>query len=213
MEKRYKRPFDLGVLLFAHLMPLTGPICLLVWTLVPLLIWLEDRGPVFYRQKRLGKDGRVFEIVKFRTMIIDAEKETGAVLSVHKDPRVTLLGRWLRKLHIDEFPQIINIIRGEMSLVGPRPERPELHELISKELPTFKQRLCVKPGIAGMAQVYGAYSADPATKLRHDIAYVGRMSARLDVWLLILSVMVTLRSILVKGRSKQAKPISDRYPL
>ena len=213
MEKKYKRPFDLGVLLFAHLMPLTAPICLLVWTVVPLLIWLDDRGPVFYRQKRLGKDGKVFEIVKFRTMAVDAERETGVVLSVHNDPRVTPVGRWLRRLHIDEFPQIINIFRGEMSLVGPRPERPELYELISKELPTFKQRLCVKPGIAGMAQVYDPYNVDSVIKLGHDMEYVRRMSVILDVRLVFLSVMVTLTSILVKRKPKQADPTVEINPL
>ena len=192
MNKIYKRPLDLGILLFVHLMPLSALICLSMWALIPLLIWLEDRGKIFYLQTRLGKDGRVFTLFKFRTMVVDAEKETGAVWATAHDPRVTRIGRLLRGTHLDEFPQIINILRGEMSLVGPRPERPELYERICKNVPEFEQRLGVRPGIAGLAQVSGPYDLDPFEKLRYDLDYIRRMSIRLDIWLIILSIGSTL---------------------
>ena len=115
----YKRAFDLAVIIIACI--LLFPLWLIIWTLVPLAIWLEDRGPVFYAQERVGRGGERFKVLKFRTMIQDAESLTGQVLAAEDDPRLTRVGKILRKLHLDEMPQVINIVRGEMSLVGPRP--------------------------------------------------------------------------------------------
>ncbi len=187
----YKRIFDLAVITLSHL--LLFPLWLLLWTVIPLVIWMEDRGPVFYMQERLGKGGRRFTIIKFRTMIRDAEALTGQVWASENDERVTKVGRTLRNLRLDEMPQVINIVKGEMSLVGPRPERPLLTEQFDFQIPGFSKRLQVKPGVAGLAQLRGGYSAKPRTKLRYDLLYIQKMNPWLDTWLLFVSVPVTIR--------------------
>ena len=189
---RYKRAFDLAVLLLAHLLLL--PVVLAVWTLIPLAIWLEDRGPIFYTQRRAGKGGRIFDLFKFRSMVVDAEQVTGAVWADEDDPRVTRVGRFLRARALDELPQIINVWRGELSLVGPRPERPELVAKFIQETPEFSRRLEVRPGLTGPAQVYGRYASRPRNKLRYDTLYIRTMSPWLDLKLLFMSVIVTLRA-------------------
>ena len=188
----YKRPFDLGVLILAHLFPLLIPVWLLLWTLIPLLVWLEDRGPIFYRQRRIGKDGRTFIVLKFRTMVVDAETATGPVWASDQDPRITRVGRLLRRTALDELPQVINILKGEMSFVGPRSERPELHEEFVRELPAFQHRLQVRPGLTGLAQVNGDYNLPPGEKLKYDLDYIARMSLGLDVKLILISLRNTL---------------------
>ncbi len=187
----YKRPFDLALLVAAHV--LLFPAWALLWTLIPLAIWLGDHGHVFYVQTRLGKDGRPFRMIKFRTMRVDAEEQTGAVWASRYDPRVTTIGRFLRKYRIDEMPQVINIWKGEMSLVGPRPERPELYEEFEKTIPGYRSRLRTRPGFAGLAQTRGRYSTHPSKKIRHDNLYIERMSPLLDLKLLAASVWVVLR--------------------
>ena len=187
---RYKRGFDLVILVFAHLLFL--PVVLAVWTLIPLAIWLEDRGPVFYTQRRAGKGGRIFDL--FRSMVVDAEQMTGAVWAEEDDPRVTRVGRFLRSRALDELPQIINVWRGELSLVGPRPERPELVARFIQETPEFSRRLEVRPGLTGTAQVYGRYASRPRNKLRYDTLYIRAMSPGLDLKLLFMSAIVTLRA-------------------
>ena len=189
---RYKRGFDLAVLLLAHLLLL--PVVLAVWTLIPLAIWLEDRGPIFYTQRRAGKGGRIFDLFKFRSMVVDAEQATGAVWAGEDDPRITRVGRFLRARALDELPQIINVWRGELSLVGPRPERPELVAKFIQETPEFSRRLEVRPGLTGPAQVYGRYASRPRNKLRYDTLYIRTMSPWLDLKLLFMSVIVTLRA-------------------
>ena len=189
----YKRAFDLAVISMACILLL--PLWLIVWIVVPLAIWLEDRGPVFYAQERVGRGGTHFRVLKFRTMIQDAESLTGQVLAAEDDPRLTGVGRILRKLHLDEMPQVINIVRGEMSLVGPRPERPALAEQYNREVPGFSQRLRVRPGIAGLAQVRGSYWTDPGYKLRYDNLYIETMSPWLDCKLLFLSVWVAIKRV------------------
>jgi len=189
-EPRYKRAFDRGVIIAAHLS--LAPVWLLLWTFIPLAIWLEDRGPVFYRQRRLGRGGRVFTVLKFRTMVPDAETDTGAVWAQSDDPRITRVGRILRPTAMDELPQLINIWRGDMSFVGPRAERPELHEEFASEIPGFSRRLEVRPGLTGLAQVCGAYDLHPAAKLAYDLEYVDRMSFRLDVTIMLRSILNTL---------------------
>ncbi len=186
----WKRPFDLAVLTLAHL--LLSPLWLLLWTAIPLATWLYDRGPVFYTQRRLGKDGRVFRVYKFRSMIPNAEEYTGAVWAADADPRITPVGRFLRARALDELPQVINMWKGDYSLVGPRAERPELAEQFSLRLPDFRRRLLVRPGMTGLAQVYGRYSTRPRDKLRYDTLYIRRMSPWLDVKLMALSVALTL---------------------
>lgn len=189
----YKRAFDLAVIFFACI--LLFPLWLIIWTLVPLAIRLEDRGPVFYAQERVGRGGERFNVLKFRTMIQDAESLTGQVLAAEDDPRLTRVGKILRKLHLDEMPQVINIVRGEMSLVGPRPERPALAEQFSREVPGFSERLRVRPGIAGLAQVRGSYWTDPGYKLKYDNLYIETMSPWLDCKLLVLAVWVAIKRV------------------
>ena len=188
--ERYKRPFDLSVLIVGHVVLL--PMWLLLWAAISLAIWMGDRGPVFYAQIRVGKDGRLFKVVKFRTMIKEAEAETGPVWAAEDDLRITRVGRVLRRFRLDEMPQVINIWKGEMSLVGPRPERPELEEQFSMEVPGFKSRLRVRPGIAGLAQVRGRYSTRPRNKLRYDDLYIDNMGLILDIKLLLMSLVVSI---------------------
>ena len=188
----YKRPFDLTILVVVHVLLL--PLWLFLWIVIPLAIRLADRGPVFYTQRRLGKNGKPFNVIKFRTMIKNAEASTGPVWASDNDSRITGVGRALRRFRLDEIPQVINIWKGEMSLVGPRPERPELAEEFSGQLPRFTMRLRVRPGIAGLAQVRGRYSTKPGDKLRYDNIYIDNMSPLLDLKLLILSVFVAIRS-------------------
>lgn len=188
---RYQRPFDLAVLVAVHILLL--PVWVLLWTVVPLAIWLGDRGHVLYGQTRLGKEGRPFRMFKFRTMVVEAESGAGAVWASSQDERQTAVGRFLRRYRIDEVPQVINMLRGEMSLVGPRPERPELHAEFERATPGFGLRLRVRPGLAGLAQVRGRYSTRPRDKLRYDRLYIERMGPLLDLKLLAASVWVTMR--------------------
>ena len=191
-DQRYNRTLDLSILVVAHTFPPLVAVWALLWVLIPLAIWLEDRGSVFYSQQRVGKNGRVFNVRKFRTMIPDAERYSGAVWSTNNDPRVTRVGRVLRWTALDELPQLLNIWKGEMSLVGPRAERPELHEQFVREIPGFERRLDVRPGLTGLAQVKGAYDLDPAEKLRYDLEYIRIMSLVLDMKLILLSIRNTL---------------------
>ena len=191
-SEQYKRAFDLLILLAAHVLLL--PVFFALWIVIPLAIWLEDRGPVFYYQRRTGKGGRVFWLVKFRSMIADAEASTGPVWAFEHDDRVTRVGRFLRATALDELPQLINVLKGDLSMVGPRPERPELVEKFAQKIPHFLQRLQVKPGLTGVAQVYGRYSSLPRHKLHYDMLYIRKMSLLLDIKLLLVSVLVTVRA-------------------
>ena len=188
----WKRPFDLIALTAAHIA--LAPVWIALWTLIPLVIWLSDRGPVFYTQTRVGKGGRIFRAYKFRSMVPDAERYTGAVWAEEDDPRITGIGRILRSRALDELPQVINMWKGDISLVGPRPERPELVEEFTRRWPEFGGRLAVRPGLTGIAQVYGRYSTHPRDKVRYDMIYIRRMSPWLDVKLLTLSVLITVRA-------------------
>ncbi len=184
----YKRGFDLTVLTLAHLLLL--PIWLILWTLIPLIVWLQGRGPIFYRQKRVGKDGRVFTVLKFRTMVHDADGK-GPAWTMDGDPRVTPIGRFLRRTALDELPQVLSIWKGDMSLVGPRALNVEEQEWLEKRIPDFHRRLQVTPGLTGLAQVYDL-TDDPHIKLRYDLEYIQRMNPLLDLKLLVLSVVNTL---------------------
>jgi lipopolysaccharide/colanic/teichoic acid biosynthesis glycosyltransferase len=160
-----------------------------------LLIFLEDRGPIFYQQERVGKNGRTYMVLKFRSMGINAEKPGTPQWASANDPRTTRIGKIIRKLRIDELPQIINVLRGEMSFVGPRPERPFFVEQLCKEIPFYNMRHSVKPGITGMAQVryaYGASVEDSKQKLQYDLYYVKNNSLFLDILILFETVQVVL---------------------
>ncbi len=148
---------------------------------------LTSPGPAFFKQIRVGEGGKLFEIIKLRTMRVDAEKATGPVWARKRDSRITKLGNFLRKTHIDEFPQLINVLRGQMSLIGPRPERPFFVNRFRREIPNYELRLAVKPGITGLAQVRYKYDeslADVRNKLTYDLVYVKRMSCAMDARIL-----------------------------
>ncbi len=182
-----KRAFDIVLSSFGLI--LSSPL----WLIISLAIILEDGFPVFYSQKRVGKNGKIFKVLKFRSMIKDAEKYTGAVWASENDPRVTKVGRILRATAMDELPQLLNILKGDMSFVGPRPERPELVEKFVKEFPDFKKRFAVKPGLTGLAQVYGQYDTPPQHKLKYDLLYIKKQSFWLDLKLIFLSFYITLK--------------------
>lgn len=162
------------------------------------LIKAYDGGPVFYKQKRLTKDGRVFEIIKFRSMRVESEKN-GARLAMKKDNRVTPVGKVLRNIHFDELPQIFNILKGDMSLVGPRPERPEIAAQYEKEIPEFTYRLKVKAGLTGYAQVYGKYNTTPYDKLKLDLTYIRNYSIWQDMKLLLLTFKILFQKENTEG--------------
>ena len=191
-EYKLKRILDLSMILGGLIFPLLWPFWLIVIFVVPPLIWLEDRGPIFYSQDRIGKNKKIFKVMKFRTMTPDAEKITGAVWSKKDDPRITRIGRLLRITAIDEIPQIINIIKGEMSFVGPRAERPELHEKFVLEINDFDKRLEVTPGLSGLAQIKGSYDLEPKEKLKFDMEYSEKMSLFFDLKIILTSVFNSL---------------------
>jgi lipopolysaccharide/colanic/teichoic acid biosynthesis glycosyltransferase len=154
-------------------------------------IKLESPGPVFYKQERVGLNGKRFEIIKLRSMRTDAEKN-GPQWAAKNDPRVTRVGKFIRKTRIDELPQLINILRGDMSLIGPRPERPVFTEKFDKEIPGFKKRLLVKPGLTGWAQVNGGYEMTPAEKFELDMFYIQNQSFKMDMQILFRTVWVVV---------------------
>ncbi len=180
------------------LFSLTGLIILSpVFLITAIAIKCYDRGPVFYKQTRLTRGGKEFKIIKFRSMRVDAEKDGVARLSTgENDDRITPIGKIVRKCRLDELPQLINILKGEMSIVGPRPERPEIAAEYYKYIPDFRLRLQVKAGLTGYAQVYGKYSSDPYEKLEFDLMYINNMSILTD-----LELMFATASILFIGES------------
>lgn len=192
-----------------------------IWLIVPVLIKLTSRGPVFYTQVRVGQNrrkkdrrvyqkaevdesrkrdrrrndcsGKTFKVIKFRTMVSDAEKTSGPVWAVKNDPRITKIGLFLRKTRIDEVPQFINILMGDMALVGPRPERPKFVEELSQKVDNYKQRLEVKPGLTGLAQIENGYDESVSsviTKVKHDLDYINRRSIWFDIKIILKTVKV-----------------------
>ena len=172
--------------------------------ILAILVRLTSKGPAFYRQERVGKDGRVFKIIKLRTMVQDAESKSGPVWATVNDPRETPLGRILRKTHLDELPQLWNVLKGDMSLIGPRPERPVFVEKFKQEIPEYTQRLAVRPGITGWAQVNHVYDQtieDVRKKVEFDREYIRRMGWGIDLKIMLATAG---RMIHRKGGSTKA---------
>ncbi|MDH7500743.1 MAG: exopolysaccharide biosynthesis polyprenyl glycosylphosphotransferase, partial [candidate division NC10 bacterium] len=187
--QRIKRLMDILISLLALLLSL--PLSLLVSALIK----IESRGDLFFIQERIGKDGKPFRLIKFRSMVQDAEESSGPVWATMDDPRVTRVGRFLRRWRLDEIPQFINVLRGEMSLVGPRPERREFLDELKAKVPYFMERLSVKPGVTGWAQIESTYASsveESQIKLEYDLYYIKNVSFLLDLSILLRTLKVIL---------------------
>lgn len=198
-QRAVKRGMD--IVLCSVAMVVATPIMLIV----AIAIKLEDGGPVFFKQKRATIDGKTFDILKFRSMIVDAEKFGQVIPATEKDPRITKVGNIIRATRIDELPQILNILKGEMSIVGPRPERVEHVEKYSKEVPEFSYRLKVKGGLTGYAQIYGKYNTSAYDKLRLDLLYIEKYSLLLDIKLILMTLQIMLRKESTEGFKEEKK--------
>jgi len=176
-----------------------------IMLVVALAIKLEDGGPVFYKQKRVTRDSECFDILKFRSMIVNAEASGESIPATGKDPRITKVGNIIRAIRIDELPQIFNILKGDMSVVGPRPERVEHVEQYTKEIPEFVYRLKVKGGLTGYAQIYGKYNTSAYDKLRLDLMYIENYSILLDLKLILTTIRVMFQKESTEGFEKQAE--------
>ena len=190
-----KRVFDFFLSLSGLLISLP------LWFIFALAIWLEDRGPVFYFQERVGKGGRIFKGIKFRSMIPEAEKNVGPVQAKTDDPRITKSGRILRATAMDELPQLVNIAKGDMSFVGPRALRPKERELTARgeatdifRIPGFEKRSSIRPGLTGFAQVFASRNLPRDEKFRYDLWYLENMSFWLDIKLILKSFLITFRA-------------------
>lgn len=192
-EAFLKRFFDL--VLCSLSLVVVAPMMLVV----AIMIKTDDGGPVFYRQRRVTKDGREFDILKFRSMIVEAEKEGKAIPAEDDDPRITRVGRRIRASRIDEIPQILNILKGDMSIVGPRPERIEHVKMYTEQIPEFTTRLKVKGGLTGYAQVYGKYNTTAYDKIRLDLMYIENYSILLDFKIIILTLRILFKKESTEG--------------
>jgi len=188
--------FSLVQLLYSWPLALLGLLAVSPLMLITAIaVKLTSKGPILYRQTRTGRNNVTFELLKFRSMFVDAETHTGAVWATENDPRVTPVGRIIRKYRLDEFPQFINVLRGDMSLVGPRPERPEFIEMLSKQIPFYGQRHVIRPGITGWAQInyrYGNTLEDSIIKLEYDLYYVKNLSPQLDFYIMFHTMKTML---------------------
>ena len=191
LRSRVKRSADILFALIGLI------ITLVVFPFVAIAIKLDSRGPVLFRQLRLGLDGQEFQLIKFRTMVVDAESATGPIWATPNDPRVTTVGRLFRSMYIDELPQWWNVLKGQMSVVGPRPERPEFYAIILERYPEFARRLGAKPGITGLAQTEYRY-ANSISKSRHKLSYDQLYLLKASVWLDAWVVLRTFRRILMR---------------
>ena len=198
-QRLMKRAMD--VALASVMLIMASPVMLLLAVLIP----LTSHGPAIYRQERLGRNGKPFMLYKFRSMVQDAEKKTGPVLATEDDPRITPLGRWMRATRLDELPQLFNVLKGDMSLVGPRPERAFFVEQFKEELPEYTYRMMVKPGVTGLAQLMAKYTTAAQDKLRYDLMYVRNYSIVLDIKILLQTMLVVLRREQAAGVSERSK--------
>ncbi|MBQ8834518.1 MAG: exopolysaccharide biosynthesis polyprenyl glycosylphosphotransferase [Oscillospiraceae bacterium] len=196
VQRILKRSMDIALCSVA--MIVAAPVMLVIAAAIK----LEDGGPVFYKQDRMTRNGVEFQILKFRSMIVDAEKHAGAVLASGDDPRITKVGKVIRAYRLDELPQIFNILKGDMSIVGPRPERKVLADEICKEIPEFNYRLKVRGGLTGYAQIYGKYNTSAYDKLRLDLMYIENYSLLLDIKLIILTVRILFSKESTEGIDK-----------
>lgn len=191
-----KRIFDLTLAL--PMLVVLSPVMLFT----AILIFLTEGRPVFFSQERVTLNNRRFMLYKFRSMRKDAEKSTGAIWATENDPRVTSLGRFLRKFWLDELPQLFNVLKGEMSLVGPRPERPFFIDQFSKDIPDFQYRLSVKAGVTGLAQVLGKYATSPENKIKFDLLYIKNSSILFDIKILFETLKKIIMGTLKRGENK-----------
>lgn len=206
-ERIMKRIIDLILALTGFI--ITSPIMILA----AILIKVSDGGNIFYTQERVTEGGRCFNIIKFRSMKMNAEKLSGPVLASEQDPRITRLGRIIRATRIDELPQIINIIKGDMSIVGPRPERPFYVDKFETEIADYKYRTIVKAGLTGLAQVQGKYNTTPEDKVRYDIIYIKNYSIILDIKLILQTIKIVFMKESTEGVKEEMsldKLITDR---
>ena len=190
----YKPVFDF----FFSLISIIGSIPL--WIIISILIKVDSRGPILYKQKRVGKHNTIFNAIKFRSMVKEAEKQTGPMWAEKDDPRVTIVGRFLRRFRLDELPQLLNVLKGHMSLVGPRPERPFFVEKLKQEYPFYMRRSKIRPGITGWAQIKHSYDeniADVREKLRYDFFYIENV----DIWL-DLKIILTTIWVMISGKGR-----------
>ena len=183
-QRLIKRAMDICVSLLAIV--LTSPVILVCAAAIK----LDSEGPVFYKQERMTINQKVFNVLKFRTMVQNAESKTGATLATEDDPRITRVGRVLRRLRLDELPQFLNILGGSMSIVGPRPERPVFVKQFMKEIQDYDKRYIVKAGLTGYAQIYGKYDTKPSDKLLFDLIYINQYSLLLDIKLILLTIKI-----------------------
>ena len=173
-----------------------------VMLITAIAIRAYDRGPAFYKQVRLTKDGKEFEIFKFRSMRVNAESDGVARLATDHDDRITPVGKIIRACRLDELPQLFNILKGDMTIVGPRPERPEIAKQYEEELPEFRLRLQVKAGLTGLAQIYGRYNTEPYDKLRMDLMYINQMSFVKDLRLILATVKILFMKDSTEGTAR-----------
>ncbi|HEX29243.1 hypothetical protein DRN32_01880 [Thermococci archaeon] len=203
VESMPRRELPLQYLILKRCIDLLGAIigllcCLLPFLVIIIAIKFDSAGSPFYRQARVGKNGKVFKIIKFRTMFKDAESKTGPIWAAQSDPRLTRVGKFLRRTKLDELPQLVNILLGQMSFVGPRPERPEFVFRFVEIMPAYDRRHEIKPGLTGLAQLRHGYDKSATSvyrKLRWDIKYMERIGLKMDIWLILKTI-----SALVRGK-------------
>lgn len=175
---------------------LFGTVSLVFYPFIVIAMQIDSPGPIFYKQTRIGRIGKPFQLIKFRNMIPNAEAETGAVWASDNDPRITRVGNFLRKTRLDEIPQLWTVVKGEISLVGPRAERPEFHDTLKKGIPFYEERYLIKPGLTGWAQInyrYGSSVKDAAEKLKYDLYYIKNRSIILDVGIILKTIRIMLQ--------------------
>jgi len=206
-QRFFKRLFDIVLSLFGIV--ITSPLMIII----AILIRATSKGPAIYRQTRITVGNREFKMLKFRTMYENAEEKTGPVLSSDDDPRVTKVGRVLRNLRLDELPQLFNVLKGDMSFVGPRPERPFFVEQYSRDIPEYTHRYLVKAGMTGYAQIYGKYDTSAVDKLKYDLLYIRDYSLMLDIKLILQTIKVLLgkKAVYQGAESAHGRPVKLKF--